>query len=170
MCHDNWLKVFWEAGNSLLTALSNGEKRLGELPGILIRALIPLLGLHLHKLIAKPLLLTSSVPGIRISPYELEGWRCKHSESTTMGACGKPAKDYADSTPSHTYFWFFSQQSKEDFPDLKKHMWLDKVKNRLNKKAYHSVKHFVADMRLIFRNHSIFYKVRASALLSFSLS
>ncbi|KAH0513466.1 Nuclear autoantigen Sp-100, partial [Microtus ochrogaster] len=56
---------------------------------------------------------------------------------------------------------------KEDFPALQEHMWLEKIKNKLNKKAYHSVQHFVADMRLIFQNHSIFYKVRASALLSF---
>lgn len=56
--------------------------------------------LFLHNLISKPLLLTPSVPGIRISPYELEGWRCKHSESTTMGMCGRLTKDYADSNPS----------------------------------------------------------------------
>ncbi|XP_038196963.1 LOW QUALITY PROTEIN: nuclear autoantigen Sp-100-like [Arvicola amphibius] len=49
-------------------------------------------------------------------------------------------------------------QRKEDFPDVKEHMWLDKIKNRLNKKVYYLVQHFVADMRLIFHNHSIFYK------------
>ena len=111
MCHHNWLKVFREAGNSLLTALSNGEERLGELPGILIRALIPLLGLHLHKLIAKPLLLTSRVPGVMISPYVLEGKRYKHSESTIMGACGKPAKDYTDSTHlTHIFLVLFTTE------------------------------------------------------------
>ncbi|XP_075807368.1 nuclear autoantigen Sp-100-like isoform X2 [Microtus pennsylvanicus] len=50
------------------------------------------------------------------------------------------------------------QLRKEDFPALQEHMWLEKIKNKLNKKAYHSVQHFVADMRLIFHNHSIFYK------------
>lgn len=83
-----------------------------------------------------------------------------------MGMCGGLTKDYADSDPSPSLLCF-PQQRKEDFPALQEHMWLNKVKNKLNKKAYQSVQHFVEDMRLIFQNHSIFYKVRASALLSF---
>ncbi|XP_057617268.1 nuclear autoantigen Sp-100-like [Chionomys nivalis] len=56
------------------------------------------------------------------------------------------------------FFKLKPKQRKEDFPALQEHMWLDKIKNKLNKKAYHLVQHFVADMRLIFHNHSIFYK------------
>ncbi|CAO2625230.1 Nuclear body protein SP140 [Lemmus lemmus] len=69
--------------------------------------------------------------------------------------------------PKCCFFISKPKQSKEDFPDLKEHMWLNKIKNRLNKKAYRSVRHFVQDMRLIFHNHSIFYQVRAFGLLSF---
>lgn len=38
-------------------------------------------------------------------------------------------------------------------------MWLDLVKERLTEKVY-TVAWFVRDMRLIFRNHKTFYKVK----------
>lgn len=38
-------------------------------------------------------------------------------------------------------------------------MWLDLVKERLAEKVY-TVAWFVRDMRLIFRNHKTFYKVK----------
>ncbi|XP_060224746.1 nuclear autoantigen Sp-100-like isoform X3 [Meriones unguiculatus] len=66
--------------------------------------------------------------------------------------------------PISAFFIPKPKQRKEDFPDLQKHMWLNKIKNRLNKKAYHSVQSFVRDMRLIFRNHSIFYKDKFKTL------
>ncbi|XP_031224859.1 nuclear autoantigen Sp-100-like [Mastomys coucha] len=60
--------------------------------------------------------------------------------------------------PKSGFFIPKPKQRKEDFPDIKEHMWLNKIKNRLNKKAYHSVQRFVRDVRLVFQNHSIFYK------------
>ncbi|XP_028732030.1 nuclear autoantigen Sp-100-like isoform X1 [Peromyscus leucopus] len=50
------------------------------------------------------------------------------------------------------------KKRRENFPELREHMWLGKIKYRLNKKAYPSVQHFVEDMRRIFQNHSIIYK------------
>ncbi|XP_055472615.1 nuclear autoantigen Sp-100-like isoform X2 [Psammomys obesus] len=66
--------------------------------------------------------------------------------------------------PISAFFIPKPKQRKEDFPDLQKHMWLNKIKKRLNKKAYHSVQSFVRDMRLIFQNHSIFYKDKFKTL------
>lgn len=51
-------------------------------------------------------------------------------------------------------------------------MWLDLVKERLTEKVY-TVTWFVRDMRLIFRNHKTFYKVKGMScflLTSFLLS
>ncbi|XP_059134167.1 nuclear autoantigen Sp-100-like isoform X2 [Peromyscus eremicus] len=50
------------------------------------------------------------------------------------------------------------KKRRENFPELREHMWLGKIKYKLNKKAYLSVRHFVEDMRRIFQNHSIIYK------------
>ncbi|CAH6791870.1 unknown_gene_16133 [Phodopus roborovskii] len=61
------------------------------------------------------------------------------------------------------FFIHKPKQNKADFPGLK-NMWLNKIKYRLEKKAYHSVQRFVEDMRLIFQNHSIFYQVRFNNL------
>lgn len=46
-------------------------------------------------------------------------------------------------------------------------MWLDLVKERLAEKVY-TVAWFLRDMRLIFRNHKTFYKVKGISCLRFT--
>lgn len=46
-------------------------------------------------------------------------------------------------------------------------MWLDLVKERLTEKIY-TVEWFVRDMRLIFRNHKTFYKVKGISCFLFT--
>ncbi|XP_073928079.1 nuclear autoantigen Sp-100 isoform X6 [Castor canadensis] len=60
--------------------------------------------------------------------------------------------------PESAYFASKPYYSRKSLQGLQEHMWLNKIKNRLNKKAYSRVGAFVRNVRLIFENHEKFYK------------
>ena len=77
--------------------------------------------------------------------------------------------NYASNSPIDIFFY----QIKEVSQNIKEPMWLEKIKKKLNKQGYHQVEGFVRDMRLIFHNHRMSYKVKGSPcfyFIFFSLS
>ena len=59
--------------------------------------------------------------------------------------------------------WHFCQQTRDASQDLEEPMWLNKIKDKLMMTLYYQVWEFVRDMRLIFQNHKIVYRVSGSS-------
>ena len=61
-----------------------------------------------------------------------------------------------------TTIWHFCQQTIVTSRDIKEPMWLDKIKDKLAMTLYCTVWEFVRDVRLIFQNHKVVYRVSGS--------